>query len=273
MAKNKTFTATESEQPITPKESVDAGDTTVSESNSETIEPEVPAQSDGSTVEQTPEGEGSVNTEESAETTEVVPPTETTSEPEAKDPVSVEPTPAEPVTVTADVSGDLGEPQTVETAPDAPVVEHDPYAGFNIKVRTLLEMVDNHIQTLTPGRPVNADKGIASQRTFSTTLVNIFRVPDAKDFIACMDLLIKRIVEHKDGAFNEKHAFRHWSQLPLSPERLKAFEYNLSALLTMAKTEDRKQAFRSIDFTTAFSNLTDQERNRVVTYFKRMSGA
>lgn len=160
----------------------------------------------------------------------------------------------------------------VQPAADAESFKHDPYAGMSVIARTLLGMVDKHIETLDPKRPINVDAGIASQRSFQTTLVNIFSVKDAKDFVAIMDTLLAKIREHGDGAFNEMHAYRHWANLPMAKDRLKAFEYNLSALLTLAKTANRKEAFSSVDFKLAFSNLKEAEVTRLVAYFKRYCG-
>lgn len=160
----------------------------------------------------------------------------------------------------------------VNTTADAATVAFDQYAGLSVVSKTLLDIVDKHIAVLDPTVPVNNERGISSQRSFAAALVNIFKLKDAKDFISVMDNLIRKIVECADTAFSEKHAFRHWDSIPLAKERLKEYEYNLSALLTIAKSKDRKGAVRAVNFNMAFSNLTDTERSRLSAYFKRLAG-
>lgn len=260
MSNNKYQKPTPAKAPVVAEEPKDASN----EPTSETVSENTPVENTTVT--------GTESTAQASEETPESKVTEPTGEPVA----ALEPTPAvvEPVVPVV-----TEHTPTTETPIEAPVVAPvetivvDQYAGLSVISKTLLELVDRHIETLDPKRPMNVEQQIASQRSFSATLLNIFKLADAKDFIAVMDILVKKIVQNADGAFSEKRAFLHWAQIPLANERLKAFEYNLIAIMSIAKASDRKQAIRSIDYGMAFPNLNDQERSRLTAYFKRLAGA
>lgn len=168
-------------------------------------------------------------------------------------------------------------PPPVDTE-ETPVVTEpvDEYAGMSAVVRTMMGLVDSYIDDMalkTPGgvnRQPRPDVGVNAQGRLSSTLKNIFVLADAKDFIACMDLLVKKIRQHRDGVFHERFVFRFWDSLTLSSERRLAFEYNLSALLTL--TGESGNPVNAINFNQAFPNLNEQQRTRMIAYFKRIAG-
>lgn len=196
------------------------------------------------------------------ENKEVVNPTESTVTKETTPLVNSEVMPQETTVTTTEVEA------TEETG----TIQYDRYAGLSVSVRTLLDMVENHIEVLNPSKPINVQKGKDSQRSFYRTLENIFKLPEAKDFVAAMDQLLKLIKENGEGAFHDKRAYRHWSEIELAPARLISYNYYLSTLINIAKSDNRRETYKAIDFKMAFAGVEEKFQQRLISYFKRLCG-
>lgn len=145
------------------------------------------------------------------------------------------------------------------------------FDGVSKVARVALQIFDDYAKTMS--NPVSAQVIDVQQKRLHSTLMSVIRYPEASDFIAAMDGLLRIVRENRDTAFHETKVFRGMSSVSLSADARKQLEYIVTVLLAMTSGEQAKEAVKRVDMrlvTETFKN--GAQADRFVAYFRKKTG-
>lgn len=187
--------------------------------------------------------------EKAAETPEVTAPETAEASESAEETTPVEQAPeTEKVTEPEPAQKEAPEP----TAPKAAEVDDKASLGHQYLVQTLNQYITN----MRPGLGVSEEQGAREQTALANILINnVFSAP-SDEFGGVMKTLLAVVKDNREGAFNERYAYRFVAGMRLTNERRVLFEDLLTLTLT---TSDHgvKGASKQIDVRKLIDRLAD----------------
>lgn len=160
----------------------------------------------------------------------------------------------------------------VETPPaaPAPAVAPTPVAApvtgmqLNEHDKTLLDSITGRLESycdaMKPGRPVNGrTDGANHQKTLFRLIDQILNLPGPLFTVAWTNFLAT-IKQHRQGAFNEKYAFRFFEHTKLEAAAVLNYRNLIHLAIHTADPQSRLQMLKMIDIGMVCQNMTPNQR-------------
>ena len=163
-------------------------------------------------------------------------------------------------------------------AQPAPAVQKEPSfedliqklkASGTVNQRSLITALEQYVDVLAPGKPIEGDQGARIQYGFWKTISNVLENAPADEFKLLWNILLGFFNAHKDGALHERYVFRFsefWSQ---SEAELTAFQRLINLIKLTANPSTRAQSLKQVDLQrTLAEGLSETARQRVLMFYQ-----
>jgi hypothetical protein len=127
-----------------------------------------------------------------------------------------------------------------------------------------LRRLNEYMEAMRAGLPVDVEEGKAWQKVLYRTLMNVIHNSDDAEFSVLLKIILDQFVVHKDGVFHPSHSMRFAEHIELN-EAERATFFNLVDLLTIsADAKGRELRLRQVDLNKSLtSEFTEQGKQRI----------
>jgi hypothetical protein len=137
-----------------------------------------------------------------------------------------------------------------------------------INFETHQQRLQDYIDKMAPGRPVSTQEGTSAQVGLWNT-IKLMLTREGSEFVLHFGYMLDQIRQHRKGAFGERHLYRFFEYITLSPDDRTNFTRLLNLMVTTCDPSMRQLAMKQVDLRTALSGLrSEAQRQRVAAYYE-----
>ena len=138
--------------------------------------------------------------------------------------------------------------------------------------KALINFLENYINNMMPGKPVDEKAGATHQQTLWRTLQSVVERSSGDEFRKLFSLALDIFAEHqhRKGAFYDKYVFRFVEHLTFDKDEQKAFLGLLNLLILTANRNTRSIGIKSVDIMRVANTagFTEQGRQNLISFFR-----
>jgi len=134
--------------------------------------------------------------------------------------------------------------------------------------KIIVTELDQYVERMRPGRPINGEQGAAYQYSFWLTLQKIISRMPREEFKSLWSLVLAYFHHHAAGVFHERYVYRfaeYWTQ---SQKHLTDYQRILNLIKLTADPTTLSKNIKQVDISRTLAGFDEEARQRLAGYYQ-----